>query len=227
MKLSDAAAAKLLDLINVQKKYLPGDKLPNEATLAVELGVSRTTTRSAVQHLVGQGILEIHLGRGTYVARPDQNQDSFKFDSLNVSHLKLRDLYELRLALEPQMAYYAALRATDEELAYIMKVGTRVVQLGDRPVATSQENDADEKNNYSFHDAVVKATHNEFNISLMNLLNAALGKALLESDSKPIMYPGSPMEHELIMGFLCARNPDGAKLAMELHLKQAMKTYGI
>lgn len=34
MKLSDIAISKLLDLITVQKKYQPGDKLPNEAGLA-------------------------------------------------------------------------------------------------------------------------------------------------------------------------------------------------
>ena len=43
MKLSDIAISKLLDLITVQKKYQPGDKLPNEAGLAQELHVSRNT----------------------------------------------------------------------------------------------------------------------------------------------------------------------------------------
>ena len=63
MKLSDIAISKLLDLITVQKKYQPGDKLPNEAGLAQELQVSRNTVRTAVRYLVGQGVLEIQIGR--------------------------------------------------------------------------------------------------------------------------------------------------------------------
>lgn len=59
---------KLIHLITVEKKYQPGDKLPNEKALAEELGVSRSTVRSAVRDLVGQGVLEIKIGRGTYVA---------------------------------------------------------------------------------------------------------------------------------------------------------------
>ena len=220
MKLSEAAASKLLDLINVQKKYLPGDQLPNEAALAEELGVSRTTTRTAVQYLIGQGILEIHRGRGTFVAKPDKEKKFFSFDQLNISHLQLRDLYELRLALEPQMAYYAAIRATDEELQAIMAMGKQVQD-------NYADHDTDGSLNNCFHDAVVQATHNEFNIELMNLLNSALVRILSSMPNIDIMYTGTSMDHQLIMDFLCARDPDGAKLAMELHLKHAMKCYGL
>ena len=220
MKLSEAAASKLLDLINVQKKYIPGDQLPNEVTLAEELGVSRTTARTAVQYLVGQGILEIRRGRGTFVAEPDNKKKKFNFDELNTSHLQLRDLYELRLALEPQMAYYAAIRATDEELDRIMRMGKQV-QDG------YEEHDKDGSLNNQFNDAVVQATHNEFNIELMSLLNEALVRVLVETPNVDIMYIRTDMDHQLIMDFLCARDPDGAKLAMELHLKHAMKCYGL
>ena len=63
---------KLIHLITVEKKYQPGDKLPNEKALAEELGVSRSTVRSAVRDLVGQGVLEIKIGRG----RPDRRRSS-------------------------------------------------------------------------------------------------------------------------------------------------------
>lgn len=101
MKLSDIAISKLLDLITVQKKYQPGDKLPNEAGLAQELHVSRNTVRTAVRYLVGQGVLEIQIGRGTYVSKQSPVSEDFGFDALKYMHLKLRDLYELRLMLEP------------------------------------------------------------------------------------------------------------------------------
>lgn len=151
MKLSDIAISKLLDLITVQKKYQPGDKLPNEAGLAQELHVSRNTVRTAVRYLVGQGVLEIQIGRGTYVSKQSPVSEDFGFDALKYMHLKLRDLYELRLMLEPQMAYYAALRATDEELAQILALGRQV----DNHSYTKNE---DLEGNQLFHNAIVQAT---------------------------------------------------------------------
>jgi GntR family transcriptional regulator len=47
----------------------PGDRLPSERWLQVELGVSRTTVRRALGELVTTGVLEPR-GRATYVARP-------------------------------------------------------------------------------------------------------------------------------------------------------------
>ncbi|KRL04902.1 GntR family transcriptional regulator [Liquorilactobacillus oeni] len=50
-------------------KWSVGDRIPSERQLAVDFGVSRMTLRQAVQTLVEEGILERHVGSGTYVAR--------------------------------------------------------------------------------------------------------------------------------------------------------------
>ena len=46
-----------------------GERIPSERELAIQFGVSRMTLRQAVQTLVEEGILERHVGSGTYVAR--------------------------------------------------------------------------------------------------------------------------------------------------------------
>ncbi|MHC9532222.1 GntR family transcriptional regulator [Dellaglioa sp. BT-FLS60] len=46
-----------------------GNRIPAERELAVVFGVSRMTLRQAIQTLVDEGILERHVGDGTYVAR--------------------------------------------------------------------------------------------------------------------------------------------------------------
>ena len=159
MKLSDAAMQKLIHLITVEKKYKPGDKLPNEKVLAEELGVSRSTIRSAVRDLVGQGVLEIKIGRGTYVAEQSTIFSDFGFGQLQHIQLKLRDLYELRLMLEPQMAYYAAIRATDEEIRAILDLGNQIQQH-------KLEGSDDSEGNRLFHIAISRAAHNEFGAPL-------------------------------------------------------------
>ena len=51
----------------VQGRLTPGEKLPNEATLALRFEVNRHTLRQAVQSLVQEGFLRVVQGSGTYV----------------------------------------------------------------------------------------------------------------------------------------------------------------
>lgn len=48
---------------------LPGDKLPGEMDLVNRFGVARQTIRRALAHLKNAGLLDVELGRGTFVAR--------------------------------------------------------------------------------------------------------------------------------------------------------------
>ncbi|MFD1672917.1 GntR family transcriptional regulator [Agrilactobacillus yilanensis] len=49
-------------------KWHIGQRIPAERELAKTFGVSRMTLRQAIQTLVDEGILERHVGSGTYVA---------------------------------------------------------------------------------------------------------------------------------------------------------------
>ena len=52
-----------------------GDQLPTEDSLVARFGVSRITVRRAIQNLVGRGLVEIHRGKGTFVAAPRVTQE--------------------------------------------------------------------------------------------------------------------------------------------------------
>src|SRR5690606_10748749 len=81
-------------------EFKPGERL-NEASLAQQLGVSRTPVREALMTLAHEGFLE-QAGRG-YVRR--------RFDVQ-----EMKDLYELRLGLEKECCIYAVRRATPEQV---------------------------------------------------------------------------------------------------------------
>ena len=218
MKLSDKAKANLLELITVQKKYKPGDKLPNENDLATELGVSRTTLREAIQYLSTQGVLEIRRGKGTYVADNSTAKEEFGFDELNVMHIKIKDLYELRMMFEPDMAYYATQRATEEEIAEILRLGEQLEEV-------SKTNQEAPVLNEQFHIAIARASHNEFGVKLMEIINEALIQAFEESRISQILYTDVVDDHRMIMNYLRLRDAEGVREAMRLHMKHSMNDY--
>ncbi len=66
--LKNQAEAVLRELI-AQEDYQNGQQLPNEITLARQLGVSRGTIRAAVSSMVFEGLLERRAGVGTKVKK--------------------------------------------------------------------------------------------------------------------------------------------------------------
>ena len=66
-RLSDRVADDILTMITIEKRFAPGDQLPNENDLSQELGISRTTLREAIRILAAHGVLEIRRGKGTFV----------------------------------------------------------------------------------------------------------------------------------------------------------------
>lgn len=117
--LTDQTIKELTEMITVKQTYKPGDKLPNELVLAEELGVSRTTLRDAITYLSSINVLERKRGKGTFVIDNEALHDDYGFNDLNFLQVKLKDLYEVRLIVEPGMTAIAARKATDEDLQKI------------------------------------------------------------------------------------------------------------
>jgi GntR family transcriptional regulator len=60
----------------IERGALPvGAQLPTEDQLIERFAVSRITVRTAIRHLVQRGLVEIHRGRGTFVAQAKIHQD--------------------------------------------------------------------------------------------------------------------------------------------------------
>ncbi|AJG98326.1 transcriptional regulator [Clostridium beijerinckii] len=218
--LSESVADDILAMITIDKKFNIGDKLPNENELSTELKVSRTTLREAIRILVAHNILEIRRGKGTFVSEIKNITESMGLENLSTQKLDVKDLYEMRLIFEPETAYYAAKRATDKELERILYYG----RLEEEMILNNEDRTEVER---SFHKSIAKATHNEFMNKLMPILYKAIDNGVILSDENKSILQNTLNDHRMIMEFLEARNAEGAKAAMKIHIIRAMKDLGI
>ena len=95
----------------------PGDRLPAERDLAVQIGVSRPTVRAGLHALAAMGVVRSRQGSGTYIPNGPPALASEPLSFLAALHGFTReDMYETRRVLEVGAAGLAAERATPEQL---------------------------------------------------------------------------------------------------------------
>ncbi|MDD4834715.1 MAG: FadR/GntR family transcriptional regulator [Lutispora sp.] len=220
---SQIIANQISDMIFLQKKYKPNEKLPNENKLAEELGVSRTTIREAVKTLVANGVLTIERGRGTFVtSNPGAQNDPFGISYLEDKKKLVHNWFEMRLVLEPANVRFVVERASDEEIKYIVTCERKAAELilAGKPYAEADQD---------FHAAIAKATHN----SVIELMLPAI-EASIKDAINTAVYVGTHnlssenalTNHRAIANFIEQRDADGAALAMYYHIKRGMTDMG-
>lgn len=211
-RLADSIAQQIMHMIEVENRFSVGDKLPNENDLAQELGVSRATLREAVKILTTSGILEIKRGKGTFVT---SNTIISSNDFGDIAS-GLDDLFEMRLMFEPDCAYYAAERATDEEIEIICRYGEEV----EKKILSGEDRTAEEQ---KFHESIANATHNAFVKQFMPIIFNAIKKGVVVLTKDQDVSDDNLKDDRLIMEFIRKRNPEGARTAMRLHIIHAME----
>src|SRR6266436_8601305 len=109
---TDEAIERIRELI-ASGEWGPGTRLPREADLAKQLGLSRNSLREAVRALSITRVLEVRQGDGTYVSSLEPGE--LLEPTLSATHLlrgrTVLELFEVRRMLEPEAAAMAAQRA--------------------------------------------------------------------------------------------------------------------
>ncbi len=218
--LSVSIADRITERI-VQQKYRPGAKLPNEIELSEELRVSRTTLREALRILSTRGLVEVRRGIGTFVTRSQSIHADYDVLKIQNTNVNVKDLYEMRLMFEPQAAYYACLRASDEELDTIFRCGEMDEQMILR--RDPQWDEYEQK----FHNAIASATHNPFITSLLPIFNRAIHQGIILANESPEVAELTLHDHRLLMNYLKERFAEGARAAMHLHIINTMRAFSI
>ena len=218
--LSQQTAERLYAMVAVEKRLAPGEKLPGEVELSAELGVSRDTLREAIRTLAAQGVLEVRRGKGTFVAEGAGELYDFGFAALDRGRAQLKDLFELRLLFEPQVARLACRRATEGEMEEILARGGEV----ERCIRSGRDRTQADRD---FHAAIVRAAHNEFMARLMPIIGEAVTAAIVSGGHAQELAEDTSRDHALLMDFFQKRDESGAEHAMAIHMHHAMDVMGL
>jgi GntR family transcriptional repressor for pyruvate dehydrogenase complex len=117
-RISNVVVDQIKDAV-FQKKLKAGDKLPSERQLMDQFKTSRVTIREAIKTLEQFGILEIKRGTegGAFIRDPNTKfVSNFLQDMFSMEKIKISNLTEARMAIEPFSVRLATERITEDSL---------------------------------------------------------------------------------------------------------------
>jgi GntR family transcriptional regulator, transcriptional repressor for pyruvate dehydrogenase complex len=197
--------------------FQPGQKLPAEAELARQLGVSRPTLREALFALVTLGVLEKRHGSGTYVSTLGSEMLALPVSLvLEINSKALRDLAELRLILEVGASQLAAQRIDENSiLRLFVLLETERGCVDD--IETFVEADIE------FHHIIHQASGNPIVLAVMDSLNAIGRQSRMVTAGHSRVRRSTLREHRAICEALRSHDGLAAASAMREHLVHVSK----
>jgi len=213
-RLLDETAERIKNYIE-QHKLTPGSRLPSERDLVKHLGVGRTSIREGLRNLEMNGLIEIKAGKGIFLRDNQGSAINQTIQSWLFTHKgTIRELVELREALETHSAFLAAMRATAHDILDMERaVATmRIAAQGNDP---EQFVEADTR----FHNTIARASGNV----LLGKVLESLAKEII-SYRRAAAYLGPEMlhrslsDHTFILKAIIAREPSTALQAMREHI---------
>lgn len=207
-----------LEAMLLEGNFLAGEKLPPERQLAENFNVSRPSIREAIQKLEAKGLLFRKQGGGTWVSdRLAPGVTDPLMDLVATYPEGQFDLLEFRHALEGMAAYYAALRANDDDILAIN-------QALDAVELAYERNNIDEQAEalVEFYLSMAKGSHNVVLLHIMGNLLGVLQENIAGNLSilckRPDEYKLIHQQRKQIVSAIVSGNPILARQASNEHL---------
>lgn len=170
----------------------------NQDALAPELGVSVTPVREAIRRLEAEGLVQFQAHK-TVIVTP-------------LSRDELRELYDIRLQLDPYAASLAATRATEEDLDEIEWLAR--APASDDPLEQLSRN-------RSFHRAIYSRSGNNLLIETLDRLWERTDRYRIMLVSRDVAALAATREHLAIAETMRARQPRAAARMIRQHITDA------
>ena len=212
MALTDEAIGKIKEMI-VSGRVRPGEKLPREADLAAELGLSRNSLREAVKALSLINVLDVRQGDGTYATslEPSLLLEALSFIIDFHRDDTVLEFLEVRRILEPAATGLAAQRMTPEEKAELGKILEAVT--GDSSAEDFVASDLE------FHKRIAMGAGNSVLASLVDNMSLPTARARIwRGMTQPGAQERSLNEHHAIHQAIVAGDVDLARSWATVHI---------
>ena len=212
------AVVRQIELLILRGILRPGERLPSERELAERMGVSRPSLRDAISDLQEQGLLTPKAGSGIYVAEVLGSAFSPALIRLFSSHDEaVFDYLSFRRDMEGLAAERAARLGSDSDLKVVQTIFDRMQSAHDRN-APEDEAQLDAE----FHMAIIEASHNVVMLHMMRSMYDLLRQGVFYN--RQMMFQQRATrdalldQHRAINAALQSRDPEAARVAVELHL---------
>ncbi|HUG25641.1 FadR/GntR family transcriptional regulator [Piscinibacter sp.] len=194
-----------------------GDKLPSEAAIMGEFGVSRTVVREALSKLQAGGLVATRHGVGTFVVGTGESTNFRIAPEQIATAREVIAVLELRIGLEAEAAGLAAVRRTEANLSAMREaLAGFVTAIDDTGDALAPD--------FQFHLEIARATQNVHFVELMTYLGtmiiprARLNTAQVAGEGRREYLMRVNTEHESIVDAIANHDPEAARAAMRTHL---------
>jgi GntR family transcriptional repressor for pyruvate dehydrogenase complex len=215
-RLYEEIVKQLTDLIN-KGSLKPGDRLPTERALAIQLKVSRTAIREALRSLEMMGFIESKVGEGTYVREITMNNVISPFSALLMQDKRLMtELIEVRMLLETEIARLAARRVTPviaQEIEFSLELMETEITNGEIGIAGDN----------AFHNALAKAADNSAMSKILDLCGDLLSSTRAAALTRMKDQRVGLAQHRDIYLAIKAGDEERASALMKYHLTEAYK----
>jgi GntR family transcriptional repressor for pyruvate dehydrogenase complex len=210
--LTDEAIDKIKQMI-LSGRVRPGEKLPREADLAAELGLSRNSLREAVKALSVINVLDVRQGDGTYATSlaPSLLLEALSFIVDFHRDDTVLDFLEVRRILEPAATALATIRMSEEDRAELGKV-LETVDV-DTPVEELVAADLE------FHRQIAVGARNPVLASLVDSMSAPTTRARVwRGMTEPRALERTLAEHQAIYRAIISKDADLARSWATVHI---------
>ena len=216
-------------LHQIGRKIVVGDypaeeRMPDEASMLARYDITRTALREAYSQLTAKGMIVAKPKVGTSVTSPifwnmlDPDVLLWHLEAKPLEDIAM-SLHPLRRMIEPGAAALAAQLRTADELARLERAYEQMKSAGlDAEALIAAD--------LRFHLEILSATHNPFIGAFNTLLSTVMQRTLRlgwDGVDDATLKPARLLQHEDVLEAIRRRNPDMARMRMEILVDHSLK----
>jgi DNA-binding GntR family transcriptional regulator len=172
------------------------------AELSSHYGVSANPVREALHQLQGEGVVEMRQNRGAVVRQVDA--------------VFVKNMYDVRGAIEGMLAAEAARRATEDDILHI----TRFVDAYEQAVATTNIDQIVQANR-ALHQTINRIADNPLALEIFDGRSSLIDALRRSLGSRPGRLNEIVAEHRDILAAIASGDPERAFKSAQHHTSRA------